>query len=129
MLDKKPIKASTHYAEWRGTAQADNNDFQSLGKYLQEKGWINGSDSVVAWHFFAGEHTNFKPAEDLRVNAYIAPSAEIGKARQENRSLAVEQINFDIPVLEFFNLFKRISVAVSSDGDFKELVIRSEEYK
>lgn len=125
MNKKNLIKATTRNADWRGEAQADNNDFKSLRQYLQNKGWIEESDYVVAWKFFAGEHNSIKGASDLKVTAYFAPAEEVGRARRDCSLPIVDLISFDISVLDFFNLFKRISVALSVDGDFEEVSVRN----
>lgn len=125
-MAEQEIKAATQYADWKGSACADDHDHVDLDRFMRAKGWIGERDYVVAVNFFSGEVHDPVQAEPIYVTAYV----ELERDRPEEHARAglvnVHAYSFKLRLDEFFGLFKRFSVALSRHGDHSHVSVVDE---
>lgn len=122
MVRDTTVKAGTQYGDWRGTASADQHDHVVLADFVREQGWMGAEDVIVAWEIYSGEISRMKSAGQLSVTVHFADASSVGDARKSGKKLTVKSISFDMGLVDFFEKFKRFSVAVSQHGEFDELL-------
>lgn len=118
MAKETTISASTQYGDWRGSARADDHDHSTLTDYVRARGWMAPDDVIVAWEIYSGEITRQKSAGQLSVTVHFAHASDVGDARKSGEQLLVKSIYFDMSLVDFFETFKRFSVAASRHGEF-----------
>jgi hypothetical protein len=114
------LRAGVQYNDWTGTAAADNGDKQNIHRWLEDNKLIQENEFLLAFEFWAGENHDGKHKGPLRCHAVFASTAGHDDVKQmiaaSNGPVPLRRINFDMDTVEFFGLFKRFSVAMSSHG-------------
>lgn len=122
MVRETTVKAGTQYGDWRGTASVDNHDHLTLADFVRTKNWMGQDDVIVAWEIYSGEISRLKSAGQLAVTVHFANASSVGDARKSGEKVKVKSIYFDMALADFFEKFKRFSVATSLHGDFDALL-------
>lgn len=60
-MDK--FKASVQYGDWQGTAAADDDDGETLSKYLEATGLLTENQCLIASSVWVGENRDGRLAE------------------------------------------------------------------
>lgn len=100
--------ASTQYDDWTGGIALDDADIEPLSNYVRNKGMI-GSNEVI--YSFEASYSHL--AKEMMVTIFYS-HLSYDEFRNSNRQLSTQ--NFDLPVSEFFDLFKRANIAVAKRG-------------
>jgi hypothetical protein len=107
--------ANTQYNDMKGTAAADEADFESMTKALLEEALISDEEIVIGVSFYHSEGFTF-------VRAIVASLDSLSAIRTMPQNLdpadnkLVRVLRVDVSLTDFFKLFKRFSVALSLDG-------------
>lgn len=125
-MGQEKFYASVQYDDLKGTAAADRHDHYTMEKYLEEKGLIQADEMLVGISMWSGEVHKRTQDETVFVSASVTKAAgyENMKATVDSGSpLQVRRIRFDMHLNEFFGLFKRFEICISSGGliDRKEI--------
>lgn len=118
-MTQENFHASVQYNDSVGTAAADDHDTSSIGEYLRKKGLISTDDYVVGVKMWSGEVHGQYQNDPVYVSAYVARSGEYDNLQQAVDSgapLKVLEIKLEMPLNEFFGLFKRFEIAISRHG-------------
>lgn len=111
--------ASVQYGDWKGTSAADEADRNGLRDWLEANGHKKSDEFLLGISIFVGEnhgahkdpiYVDFlfaSPGDHDRVKAMIDTSQELVKVRK---------VSVEMKLTEFFDLFKRFSIALSSHG-------------
>ena len=104
----KKLIAGTQYNDWKGDVAFDDADFSSLSEYAKQKGKIKQSDVI-----FGVEAFYLDVSKEFSVRIYVSdkPFDEVKQYGGE-----LEEVKFDLPLSDFFSLFKRVSLAFSRKG-------------
>lgn len=107
------FKASTHYADWKGTASADDAH-NSIHELLRKMGLIKENEFLLSVSFFSIEGSFFVSAKVFEgmgnvtgVEQYLAE--HVG-------SIPVREAKFEMPPSDFLGLFKQFDVLLTWDG-------------
>jgi len=117
------FKASTQYADWQGSVQADDADNRSLQSFLKAKGILDDNSYAVAVKFYTGI-TFDKPWIRVVVadgTGFDSVNAQISAPG----TLKFKEVDVDLTLSEFFELFKRFSIVVTS----RDLGLADREYE
>jgi len=119
--------ASVQYGDFKGTVAADRHDQDDIGKYLQTQGLINQGEFLVGIEAYACELMGKPQVTDVDVTVLVTQYEgyeNVQEAVDSGQPLKVRKIKLEIPLVEFFTLFKRFSLAMSSHGmiDNREII-------
>ena len=99
--------------DYRGTASADRADgnfFEALEKFItKEEG-----ECIVGFSLFLGEDYSDSP-RNPQVHIYLY-DGDLSLLNSENDPVPLRDEQIDITLEDFFNLFKRFHVLVSTSG-------------
>ncbi len=117
------LKSKTQYGDMKGSTTADRHDTRDIHQFLIEKGLIDEGDIVVGIDAYSGEVHKKRQDEPLDVTILVSKAsrvfATIPDELAETGTLKVEKIDTQIPLNEFFGLFKRFSLTLSSKGNLE----------
>ena len=100
--------ASTQYNDWTGGAAFDDADFKTFSDYARSAGHIQGNEIIVGFDASYSHVT-----KDMMVTiSYTDMKFDDFKAS----GTALSKKDFDLPLAEFFELFKRANFAVAKKG-------------
>jgi hypothetical protein len=108
------FRASVQYNDLRGTSAADNGDDHDLRRLLIARNLMTNEDAVVGIKVFVGENHG-GPCTPASIDVLTVPLAEYQR-RLEARPLRAKVINLEMPIEDFCALFKRLSIALSSEN-------------
>lgn len=112
------FKASVQYGDWKGTSAADSADEGDAKDWLKNNGLIQTGEFLIGITFFAGEnHGSHK--DPVFVEFLLATPGDhdsIKAAIETGAPLVVRRVKADMGLMEFFGLFKRFSICMSSHG-------------
>ncbi len=108
------FNAAAQYDDWRGECATDNADGKGIRDFMLEKGLIAKEETVVGLQFYAGT-TKF-----VSINALVIDATDFDSAAQALATtpdpLPVRRIHVELSILEFVDMFKRFSIALSPRG-------------
>lgn len=112
------FKASVQYDDFKGTAAADRADKGDASDWLEKKGLIQEGEFLLGITLFAGENHGFHQ-DPLFVEFLLATPGDhdsIEATIETGAPVVVRRVRVDMGLVEFFGLFKRFSVYISSHG-------------
>jgi len=112
------FKASVQYGDWKGTSAADSADKGDARDWLKKNELIQTGEFLIGIALFAGEnHGSHK--DPVFVEFLLATPGDhdsIKAVIETGAPLVVRRVKVDIGLTEFFGLFKRFSIYMSSHG-------------
>lgn len=116
---EEQFKSSVQYNDLKGSVAADKADKNSPLKWLKDKGLINEGELILGISMYAGEnHGSHKDpvyvtflVSDLKGYDNIPEMMEASAG-----SMQVREIRVDMNIIDFFALFKRFEVTLSTNG-------------
>jgi hypothetical protein len=116
-MSTNTFKASVQYGDWKGTSAADNADKNDASQWLVNNGHKEADELLIGMTMFVGENHG-EHRDPISVEFLFASPRDHDnvKAMIEscNGPVPVRRVVVDIPLVEFFGLFKRFSVTLSS---------------
>jgi hypothetical protein len=119
LLEKKmKFRASVQYGDWKGTAAADNADFNAIQKKLRETGILTPSEFLVGFEAYAGETRGDEgPYFSCRAFIIDGDKFETAKAAVDAQNpIPVIARDMELSLLDFFALFKRFDMVLTHRG-------------
>lgn len=113
------FKASAQYNDLKGTVAADRADQNDASKWLKENGHINDNELVLGIEIFIGENHG-KHEDPIYVSFLVSELhgytsiPELLESTPE--PIQVRKIQLQMDTADFFALFKRFSVTLSTSG-------------
>lgn len=126
-MGKENFHASVQYGDFKGTAAADRHDMKDISKYLTAQGLIEPDEFLVGIEAYARELMGAPLVNDVAVTVLVTEYKghdNVQAAVDSGEPLRVRKIRFDLPLVEFFTLFKRFQISISSHGmiDKREII-------
>ncbi|MNC50288.1 hypothetical protein D3C75_995210 [compost metagenome] len=116
MMRQEKFRAGVQYDDFKGTAAADRHDRNDFSTYLKQKGLIHDEEFLVGVEMWSGEVHGPVQDKPVSVTALITDlKGDIDEAAQSDR-LQVRRVEVEISLGEFFGLFKRFHLSISSHG-------------
>ena len=111
--------ASVQYNDLKGSVAADNADQNDARKYLKDKGLINDDEFIIGIRMWAGENHG-KHDDPVSVRFLISDlkgySDLPDMLNAEGEGVGLREIQQDMDLLDFFALFKRLELTLSTGG-------------
>ena len=116
--------ASVQYDDWKGGAAADSADENGPMEWLEAKDLINENEFLLGITMYAGE--NHGVHEDpVSVEFLLATPRKHDEIKAKINSDAgpinVRKVRIELDIIDFFGLFKRFDIKLSSHGMLKDL--------
>ncbi|MDD0998461.1 hypothetical protein M5G20_21690 [Pseudomonas sp. TNT2022 ID1044] len=118
-MGQENFHASVQYGDFKGTAAADRRDHDSISKYLENQGLVNEGEFLVGIEAYSSELMGKAQVTDVSVTALVTKYEgydDVQAAVDSGNPLKVRKIRFDMPLVDFFSLFKRFEISISSHG-------------
>jgi hypothetical protein len=118
-MEQDNFHANVQYDDFKGTAAADHHDTKDISKYLSAKGLINREEFLVGIEAYASESIGNRKVTDVDVTVLVTKYEgydNVQAAVDSGEPLKVRRIKFQMPLTEFFTLFKRFKISISSHG-------------
>lgn len=118
-MGRENFHASVQHGDLKGSSAADRHDTRSMHHYLEEQGLVNEGEVLVGVKIWSGEvhrHTQDKPVFVTAIVATGKGYDNIKAAVDSGNPLHVRKISLEMHLNEFFGLFKRFSITLSSSG-------------
>ena len=111
--------ASAQYNDWEGGAAADRADKNSAEEWLQAKGHKEENEFLLGITMYAGENHGVHK-DPIYVDFLLATPGDHDSVKSMIDSthgpIEVRKVSIEMDLVEFFGLFKRFSVTLSSHG-------------
>jgi len=118
-MHNEQFKASVQYGDFSGTAAADGADKGDASDWLKKKGLQQEGEFLVGITLYVGENHGVHK-DPVYVEFLLATSGDHDNFQQmldsHNGPVVVRRVKEQMPLTEFFGLFKRFSVHVSPHG-------------
>jgi hypothetical protein len=123
--------ASTKYGDFKGSAAADDADKNSSLRWLTERRLIQDGENLVGISMSIGE--NYDRHEDpVHVTFLLSPPENTERVLhvpgEGQIPIIVRRLEQQMPLAEFFGLFKRLEINLSEGGDFEGKVFSHLDY-
>ncbi len=113
------FKASVQYNDLKGSVAADNADQTDASKYLKDKGLINDDEFIIGIRMWAGENHG-KHDDPVSVRFLVSDLKGYpdlpDMLNAEGEGVGLREIQQDMDLLDFFALFKRLELTLSTGG-------------
>ena len=118
-MQTEQFKASVQYGDFSGTVAADGADKGDASDWLKGKGLKQEGEFLVGITFYVGENRG-SHKDPVYVEFLLGTSGDHDNFRSlletHTGPIVVRRVRAEMPVTEFFGLFKRFSVHVSPHG-------------
>ena len=115
------FKAAVQYDDWKGSSAADSADKGDARDWLMGKGLIQEGEFLIGMTLSAGEnHGSHKDPVNVEFLLTSPGDHDNVKAMIDSTDapIVVRRVSAQMKLVEFFGLFKRFSVNLSSHGMF-----------
>jgi len=117
------FKASVQYNDLLGSAAADRADMEDAGHWLQSQGLIKDGEFLVGIQVYVSSALITEGDEITLMTSFILVGADnFDSAVKSMKNVAVvraRKVSHDFSSTEFFSLFKRFNVTLSSGGELE----------
>ena len=118
-MTTETFRATVQYNDRKGTSAADDADIHGASEWLKENGHIEEGEFLLGIKMFAGE--NHGTHEDpVYVEFLIATHGDYDNVKSmidsSSGPIEVRSVKTDMALTDFFGLFKRFDVTLSSDS-------------
>jgi hypothetical protein len=111
--------ASVQYGDWKGTSAADGADRNGPRDWLEANGHKKSDEFLLGVSIFASENHGVHK-DPIYVNFLLASPGDHDSVKAMIDStqgpVKVRKVLVEMKLTEFFGLFKRFSIAISSHG-------------
>lgn len=112
------FNAHVQYNDWKGTAAADNADYDALSGYLKNTGLLSDTEFLVGFEAYVGT-PSIKGDPYFSASAFVVTSRDYEGSLQKVLSedpVEVFRRDIEINILDFFKLFKRFDLVLTHRG-------------
>jgi len=114
------FKASVQYNDLAGSSAADRADMSDASKWLHDKGLIQDDELLVGYEIYVGQLST-GPSDDPAIHTTFLLAKTSGmdpfsKIVKGGGNIDLRKVTEELSPKEFFSLFKRFSVTLSSGG-------------
>lgn len=122
-MSSDTFKASTQYNDLLGSAAADRADQDDARSWLECQGLIKAGESLVGIETYVSSALVAEGQEIVLSTSFIlVQAANFDDAAADMRNaetIATRKVSHDFSPTEFFSLFKRFNVTLSSAGELE----------
>ncbi|ENG3801668.1 hypothetical protein [Proteus mirabilis] len=118
MMSIENFSAGVQYDDYKGSTAADNQDINNIYKYLEGK-QLKIKDKVIVGISLDASHLSLDPDHELSVRFFLSDlqgESDVPTLIKSKNPLSVKEIKIDMSYKEFFQLFKRFNLTLSTKG-------------
>ena len=118
-MGQENFHASVQYNDLKGSAAADRHDQRDMSRYLEQQGLIQEGEWLVGIQMWSGEVHGEEQEKPVFVTALVTRGDgydNVKAAVNSGNPLSVRKIRLEMTLPQFFGLFKRFEICLSSDG-------------
>jgi hypothetical protein len=118
-MGQENFHASVQYNDFKGTAAADRHDMTDIGSYLDSLGLLKEGEFLIGVEVYARELMGHAQVTHVDMTALVTRCEgfdDVQTAVDSGTPLQVRKIRVEIPLVEFFTLFKRFQISLSVNG-------------
>lgn len=115
----REFKAAVQYGDLKGSIAADTADQITPSRWLSDNGHIGDGECLIGISMFAGEnHGHHRdPVMVTFLVSTLNGHANVPEMIQSSTEpMKVKEINIDMNIADFFALFKRLEITLSTSG-------------
>ncbi|MDH1313864.1 hypothetical protein N5C36_07165 [Shewanella xiamenensis] len=119
-MTTEKFKASVQYNDLQGSSAADNADFGDATKWLSENGLIDEQENLVGIKVYIGENHcehNEPVFVEFLIDSTTRNLNDVSGA--EGSPIALRRVSKDMSINDFFALFKRFEITLSSMSELE----------
>lgn len=117
-MHKEKFNASVQYGDWKGSSAADSADKGDAKDWLEKNGLIQEGEFLLGITLFAGENHG-SHNDPVSVEFLLSTPGDHDSVKamiDTGASVVVRRVRADMNLVDFFSLFKRFSIYLSSHG-------------
>lgn len=118
-MPSESFDASVQYNDFKGSSASDRADRGDADDWLNKKGLKNEGEFLLGIELFSGESHGVHK-DPVYVHFLLATSGNYDTVKAMVDStlgpVPVRRVDVQMPLLEFFGLFKRFSITLSPGG-------------
>ena len=111
--------AAVQYNDFKGSSASDRADNNDADAFLLSKGLKTAGEFLLGIELFAGENHGFHK-DPVYVHFLLATPGDYDSVKEMVDSIPgpvpVRRVDVQMPLAEFFGLFKRFSITLSPGG-------------
>ncbi|WP_329839693.1 hypothetical protein [Stenotrophomonas geniculata] len=119
-MSKDNFSASAQYNDFVGSAAADRADLSAADNWLKKTGLINHGELLVGYEMYVSPGLSGASGTiTISTSFLLATTDEFDSFADRVKSggnISLRKVTRDLSPVEFFSLFKRFSVTLSSNG-------------
>jgi hypothetical protein len=118
-MEQENFHASVQYNDFKGTAAADRHDMGDIGSYLDSLGLLKEGEFLIGVEVYARELMGRAQVTHMDMTALVTRYEgfdDVQAAVDSGTPLQVRKIRVELPLVEFFTLFKRFQISISVNG-------------
>ncbi|WP_265422864.1 hypothetical protein [Aeromonas salmonicida] len=109
------FKASVQYNDFKGSSAADRADDSNASEWLKNNGHIQDGEFLVGISMYIGENHGTH-RDPVSVTFLITDAVGFRALGEGSDKYKIRKINVNMNVVDFFSLFKRFEVTLSSNS-------------
>lgn len=116
-MNTEIFRANVQYDDLKGTAAADRHDNRDFSDYLKEARLLKDNELVIGIELWSGEVHKSIQNESVNITALVSSGGRYDTIHEEVISgspIHVRKIRVEMTLNEFFGLFKRFAISISS---------------
>lgn len=122
-MSAESFTASVQYDDYKGSSAADRADHGDAQDWLQSQGLISQGEFLAGIKVYVGSLNN-NPDDEIvaSVNFFVSPASGFDKFSSSAKTdgpVQMRRISREMSLREFFRLFKRLEISLSSKGELE----------
>jgi len=113
------FNAGVQYDDHKGTVAADDTDLKTLKSELRILFSLEKDSNIIGIKVDANYKGRTSDIDNFSVIIYIPADQDYEDKIANNEEVNVEKLSTNISLQDFFKLFKRFQITLSSKGEFE----------
>ncbi len=119
-MSKDNFSASAQYNDFKGSAAADHADLSAAGDWLKKAGVINHGELLVGYEMYVSPGLSVASGTITISTSFLLATTDgldaFAERVKSGEDISLRKVSRDLSPVEFFSLFKRFNVTLSSNG-------------
>jgi len=113
------FKAGVQYDDYKGSVACDDNDLTTLKSELRKFFGLDKSATIVGIKVIANYEIRTSDIDNFSIIILTPENDDYDEKNSNNLEVNVRKFSKEISIQNFFKLFKRFQITLSSKGEFE----------
>lgn len=113
------FNAGVQYDDYKGTVACDDTDLTTLKSELRKLFDLEKHSEIIGIKVDANYKGRTSEIDNLTVIIYLPENQDYKNKIGSNEEIKVKKLSKNISIQDFFKLFKRFQITLSSKGEFE----------